>query len=166
TGYRYLAAESFDDSVMSSDLTYPTRSAGFYTLDPVYASAFRVARDMGYKLVAYDTKEQGPAGDGSFRDRTQAENIKKRVFDVDPQAKVIVFAGRAHASEATANDGWTPMASVLKKITGIDPLTIFAPAMTERLSSDQEEPLYRYATSHNLVRGPTIFMSKTGALLG
>ena len=108
-GYRYLAAESFDDEVMSTHLGYPTYATGLYTLDPIYASAFRTAREMGYKLVAYDTKERGPNGDQSFRDRTQAENIKKRTFDMDPKAKVLVFAGRGHAAEGTADDGWTPM---------------------------------------------------------
>lgn len=72
-----------------------------------------VAKDMGYKLIAYDTTERGPAGDASFRDRRQAENIKARTFDVDVGAKVFIIADRGHASEETAQDGWTPMASVL-----------------------------------------------------
>ncbi len=166
-GYRYLAAESFDDSVMCSDLHYPTYASGLYTHDPVYASAFRVARDLGYKLISYDTNERGPNSDQSFRDRTQAEIIKKRVFDVDPEAKVLIFAGRGHAAEVTAQDGWTPMASVLKNITGINPLTVYAPTMTERSSREEENPLYLYATRLNLVREPTIFVSKkSGHLLG
>src|SRR6266567_9023588 len=128
-GYRYLAAETFTDEVMSHDFKYPDYQSGYYLLDPVFADAVRVAKDLGYKLVAYDTEERGPSGDASFRDRTQAENIKGRTFDRDPQAKVLILAGRGHASEEVAQDGWKPMASVLKRLTGIDPFTAYAPRM-------------------------------------
>lgn len=166
-GYRYLAAETFSDEVMNPGFKYPDYQSGYYLLDPVFASAIRVAKDMGYKLIAYDTKERGPSGDASFRDRTQAENIKARTFDLDPQAKVFIIAGRGHASERTAQDGWTPMASVLKRLTGIDPLTVYAPTMSQRLTSEEEDPLYRFATSRGLVKQPTIFVTRVeGRLLG
>ena len=139
--YRYRAAETFDDRVMSAEFKYPNFDSGYYTLDPVYASAVRTAMDLGYKLVAYETKEPGPADDRSFRDRTQAENIKARIFDRDPQAKVLIIAGRLHASEEPAPDGWTPMASVLKRLTGINPFTLYTPTMSERLTPDEEDPI-------------------------
>jgi hypothetical protein len=159
-GYRYLAAETFTEEVMRPDFKYPDYQSGYYTRDPVFASAVRVAKDIGYKLIAYDTTERGPSGDASFRDRTQAENIKARTFDLDPQARVLIIAGRGHASEETAPDGWTPMASVLKRLTGINPLTVFAPTMSQRLSAEEEDPMYRFAISHGLVKQPTIFVSK------
>lgn len=159
-GYRYLAAETFTDEVMSPNFRYPDYQSGYYLLDPVFASAVRVAKDMGYKLIAYDTKERGPSGDASFRDRTQAENVKARTFALDPHAKVFIIAGRGHASEETAQDGWTPMASVLKRLTGINPLTVYAPTMSQRLTSEEEDPLYRFATSRGLVKRPTIFVSR------
>jgi hypothetical protein len=166
-GYRYLAAETFTDKVMSPDFRSPDYQSGYYLLDPVFASAVRVAKDMGYKLVAYDTKERGPSGDASFRDRTQAENIKARTLDLDPHAKVLILAGRGHASEETAQDGWTPMASVLKRLTGINPLTVYAPRMSQRLTLEEEDPLYRFATSRGLVSQPTIFVNQgAGRLLG
>ena len=159
-GYGYLAAESFTDKVTSPDFRFPDYQSGYYLRDPVFASAVRVAKDMGYKLVAYDTQERGPSGDASFRDRTQAENIKARTFDRDPHAKVLIFAGRGHASEETAQDGWTPMASVLKRLTGINPLTVYAPTMSQRLTPEEEDPLYRYATSRGLVKEPAIFVNR------
>jgi hypothetical protein len=166
-GYRYLAAETFTDEVMRPDFKYPDYQSGYYTLDPVFASAVRVAKEMGYKLIAYDTKGRGPSGDASFRDRTQAENIKARTFDLDPRAKVFIIAGRGHAAEETAEDGWTPMASVLKRLTGVNPLTVYAPTMSQRQTSEEEDPLYRFATSHGLVKQPTIFVSRDeGRLLG
>lgn len=166
-GYRYLAAETFAEKVMAPDFDSPDYQSGYYLLDPVFASAIRVAREMGYKLVAYDTKDRGPSGDSSFRDRTQAENIKARTFDLDPLAKVFVIAGRGHASEETAHDGWTPMASVLKRLTGVDPFTLYAPTMSQRSTADEEDPFYRFATAKGVVKQPTIFVDgNSGRLLG
>ncbi len=166
-GYRYLAAETFADEVMNAEFKYPDYQSGFYLRDPVFASAIRTARSLGYKLIAYETQERGPVGDDSFRDRKQAENIKARIFDQDPQAKVFIIAGRGHASEETAPGGWTPMASVLKRLTGINPLTLYAPRMSQRLTPDEEDPFYRFATAHGLVKEPTIFVNRLeGRLLG
>jgi len=166
-GYRYLAAETFADSVMSPGFRVPDFGSGVYLRDPVYATAIRVAVGLGYRLIGYEETAIAPAGDASFRDRRQAERLKERVFDTDSTAKVLVLAGRGHASEQTASDGWTPMASVLKRLTGIDPFTIFAVRMGERLTSEEEDPRYRFATSHGLVKRPTIFADPaTGRILG
>ena len=166
-GYRYLAAETFGDTVMTAGFRFPTFSSGVYLRDPVYASAVRVALDIGYRLIAYEETGESPSGDGSFRDRRQAENLQTRVFARDPQARILVLAGRGHASEETASDGWTPMASVLKRITGIDPFTVFAVRMGERMTPEEEDPLYRFATAHGLVTEPTIFVhTATGRSLG
>lgn len=165
-GYRYLAAETFTPAVAAADFTVPDYRSGYYLMDPVYASAVRAAKALGYRLVAYDTAERGPAGDASFRDRTQAENLKRAVFDRDPQAKLLVFAGRGHAAEVAPADGWTPMASVLKQLTGIDPFTIYAPTMSERSTPAEEDPLYRDATARGLVRAPVVFVDGDGHWLG
>jgi hypothetical protein len=161
-GYRYLAAETFTDDVMQVGYRQPDFGSGYYLRDPVYAEAVRTALELGFELIAYDTTQRGPDGDGSFRDRTQAEKIKALIFDRDPEAKVLIFAGRAHASEWSGSDGWTPMASVLKGLTGIDPLTLYAPTMGRRLTPEEEHPLYRDATDRELVSEPTIFVDGEG----
>jgi hypothetical protein len=166
-GYRYLAAETFTDDVMAKGFEGPRYVSGYYLMDPVYAAAIRTANRLGYQLVAYDTEERGPSGDASFRDRTQAENLEKRIFARDPQAKALILAGRGHAAEMPPPDGWTPMASVLKQRTGFDPFTIYAPTMSARQSREEEDPQYRAATAHGLVAEPTIFVDeKTGRCFG
>ena len=165
-GYRWLAAETFTPAVMAADFRVPDYGSGYYVMDPVYASAVRTAVALGYRLVAYDTAERGPPGDGSFRDRTQAETLKRAVFDRDEDAKLVVFAGRGHAADVPPADGWTPMASVLKRLTGIDPLTVFAPTMSQRATPAEEHPLYRFATAHGLVPAPVVFVGANGAMLG
>lgn len=166
-GYRYLAAESFTDRVMEPSFHYPDYFSGYYLRDPVFSSAVRVAKQIGYKLIAYDTSERGPDTDNSFRDRTQAANIKARVFDIDLEAKVFVIAGRLHASEKSAPDGWIPMAAALKEATGINPFTVYAPTMSQRARRDEEHPWYIHATTKGKVKHPTIFVEKTtGQTLG
>jgi hypothetical protein len=166
-GYRYLAAETFTDQVMDPQFKYPDYRSGYYLKDPVFAAAVRTAKQLGYGLVAYDTNERGPEGDHSFRDRTQAANIKARVFDRDADAKVFIIAGRLHASEKAAPDGWTPMGTVLKQATGIDPFTVYAPTMGQRLTRDEEHPWYRDADARGLLKQPTIFVENaTSRTLG
>ena len=59
------------------------------------------------------------------------------------------------------------MASVLKRLTGINPLTLYAPSMSQRSTAEEEDPLYHSATSRGLVNGPTIFVDATAdKLLG
>jgi hypothetical protein len=149
-GYRYLAAETFAEGLRDSSFKYVDYQTGLYTFDPVYASAVNLALALGYKLIDYDNKEYSDT-EPSLRDIRQAEYIRDRVFAKDKNAKVLVIAGRGHASEAMAADGWKPMAFNLKQLTGIDPFTIYAPAMTERNSRDEEDPLYRYAAANNML---------------
>lgn len=156
-GYRYLAAEAFVDSVMEPGFRFPVYDSGVYLRDPVFANAVRTAVDLGYRLVAYEERGLPPDDDPSFRDRKQAEHLQARIFATDPDARVLVLAGRAHAAEKPASDGWRPMAAELKRLTGIDPLTVFAVRMGERLTAEEEDPRYRFATARGLVVVPTIF---------
>lgn len=165
-GYRWLAAETFAPVVMDQAFAGPDYRSGYYVKDTVFASAVRTALKLGYKLVAYDTSERGPDGDGSFRGRTQAQNQKRLVSYRDQEAKLLVFAGHGHAAEVPPADGWTPMASVLKQFTGIDPFTGFAPTMSQRLTAEEEDPMCRQATARDLVREPVVFVDGKGALIG
>lgn len=89
------------------------------------------------------------------------------MFDHDPAAKVFIIAGRLHASEKAAPDGWMPMGATLKETTGIDPFTVYAPTMGQRLTRDDEHPWYRDADARGLLKQPTIFVEKaTGRTLG
>jgi hypothetical protein len=165
-GYRYFAAEAFTDEVASPGFAHPDYRSGYYVRDPVFAAAIRVARELGYRLVAYESTGRGPANEPGFRDRTQAENLMARIFDRDHDAKALIVAGRLHASEIAAPDGWTPMACVLKQVAAIDPFTVYAPTMSQRLTPEEESPLYRAATAGTL-DAPTIFVeTASGRTLG
>jgi hypothetical protein len=59
------------------------------------------------------------------------------------------------------------MAAALKKATGIDPFTVYAPTMSQRLTRDEEHPWYRAADARGLLKQPTVFVERgTGRTLG
>jgi hypothetical protein len=150
-GYSVLAAETFDNEPsyggkptvverLARDRLVRT-STGFYTRDPVYAAFLRNALAIGYQPVSYDqNSQQRPKGDLGrrqsieAREQAEADNlvaIHRRL----PTAKLLIYVGYSHVAEAALNEGdggkieW--MAARLKRMTGIDPLTIDQTTVTE-----------------------------------
>ena len=134
-GYSIYAGETFSygedlahDDVLSDD--------GFYSNEPIFARTMRLAKVLGYKLVGYEeTEEQNKASAAAHpelsrinrRETSQTENLMKAIFSDQPNAKVVIHVGDAHAWErrapwAMSNSVW--MAERLKEATGRDPLTI------------------------------------------
>ena len=163
-GYHYLAAESFSPKVQSLAGNFLNYESGLYTRDPVFAYAVHEALLLGFKLIEYDPLELGDPTDINFRDRKSAENILSNVFMEDSAAKLIILAGRLHAAERTEN-GWEPLGFALKRITNIDPFTIYAPTMTERLKPEEEHPAYKQAITKFKINQPSVFKNdKNGNL--
>lgn len=158
-GYRYLAAESFSPKIQSLSSNFLSYESGLYTRDPVFAFAVHEALLLGFKIIDYDPLELGGPADINFRDRKSAENILSKVFMKDSAAKLLIFAGRLHTAECTEN-GWEPLGAVLKRITNINPFTIYAPTMTERLKPEEEHPAYKQAITNFKIKEPTIFKNK------
>jgi hypothetical protein len=175
-GFRYLAAETFEEGIAEAQKRgYLLVSDGTYTVDPIYATAVRTAIQLGYKLVPYESMEappesvKSPAAQSSYRDMVQARHLKERIFDKDPKAKVIVWAGRAHVSEEPGDFGgetYTPMAAKFKELTGIDPFTVYLVRYAEGPSPEFEDSVYRYVTARRSFDRPTVFRKKDGALWG
>lgn len=101
-GFRYLAAETFTPTVESPSYMYPDYVSGYYLMDPVFADAVREARQLGFTLVSYESNKND-------RDKRQAQNLKEKIFDLDPHAKVLILAVRGRVSERVAEDGWEPL---------------------------------------------------------
>lgn len=150
-GYSVLAAEAIrnEESGAPSPSNVERLEAdgfvrldtGTYTKDPVFADFVREALAIGYRPVAYEqTPSQDPAGSGvEAREQAQAANLMERVFARDPKAKTLIFVGHSHVSEAPApksTGGKTEwMAARLKRMTGIDPLTIDQTGLTDLSSA-------------------------------
>jgi hypothetical protein len=159
-GYQYFAAETFSqEDPALNDRPYAINSTGFYTLEPVFAQVVREARRLGYTLVPYEAKNPGSQNE---RERGQAQNLKERIFDKDPQAKVLVHAGYAHIEESGLLGDAPPMAVRFRELTGIDPLTIDQTSMTERSRAEVEVGTYRELESKHKFRDPTIFVGDGG----
>ena len=172
-GFRYFALEalSIDNERLRSkeDMElnkrgYPTHQTGYYTDDPVFADAIRIALKLGYKVVSYEAPaicEPGVDRNtcNERRERGQAQNIYDRILKNDPQAKILVHAGRAHNSKYVDKDNSKLMAGYFQEITRIVPFTIDQLHFSERLNAAHEYPLYRYLTRNNLLRKPSIYQA-------
>ena len=149
-GYSVLAAEAFTNVEGKASQARMERLAadgfvrldtGHYTKDPVFADFVREAMAIGYRPVAYEqTRSQDPPGSGvEAREQAQADNLMAHIFARDPKARVLIFVGHSHVTEAPApkSSGGTTewMAARLKRMTGIDPLTIDQTGLTDLSSA-------------------------------
>lgn len=138
-GYRSLAIEALtneptDEAAARSMAElrrrgHPVRSTGLYTNEPMFAEFVRQALALGYQPFAYD----GPGAAGAedrvaAREDFQARTIHRRVIGANPEGRILVYVGFRHVTEMPFDGGlgrpmaW--MAARLKRITGLDPLTI------------------------------------------
>ncbi|MDQ3079486.1 MAG: hypothetical protein M3R03_05750 [Pseudomonadota bacterium] len=140
-GYKTLALETFSNNPPETGLpaTDQLKRDGFvrfntggYTIDPVFARFVREALALGYEPVAYEqTKAQDPAGSGiAEREQAQADNLMRKIFSARPKEKVFIFVGWGHVVEHPAKQTeW--MAARLKRMSGVDPLTIDQTSVTD-----------------------------------
>lgn len=142
-GYDVLAAETFTnrpgDALVAQQMAalsrdeYIRRSTGTYTQDPVFADFIRQSLALGYRTVAYETTDYSrPPGEDwkaqvARREQMQADYLVRRAVKAYPTSKILIYVGFNHATEApkptdSVTVSW--MATRLKAMTGIDPLTI------------------------------------------
>jgi len=141
-GYDVLAAETFNNSPQPAFAEklraklerdgYPRRGSGYYTQDPVFGDFVRQALHLGYRPVLYETTNFVPGASRYDsivrRDQDEADNLVAHALKAYPRSKVLVYVGFHHVAEAPMpldNGGeieW--MAARLKRMSGIDPLTI------------------------------------------
>lgn len=132
-GYEYLAMEALWDIDSSlTQLNYPTKSSGFYVLEPSMANLIRTAKSMGFTLISYDSQD-------SDREITQAKNIYNKTINVNRNAKVLVYTGVGHIHEKSDIDK-PMMAAEFNRLYGIDPVTfdIHLLSMNKELMKNQE----------------------------
>ena len=145
-GYKTLAAETLSHTVPETGLSATDQlkrdgfvrfNTGGYTIDPVFARFIREALALGYEPVGYEqTNAQKRPGSGiPEREQAQADNLMQKIFSARPKEKVLIFVGHAHAAESPlvgASGNRTEwMAARLKRMTGVDPLTIDQTSVTD-----------------------------------
>ncbi|MEM9102743.1 MAG: hypothetical protein AAGB12_10500 [Pseudomonadota bacterium] len=110
-GFRYFAVEGLDNEKMN-EKGYINPDSGIYTNEPEYAALINYAMKLGFKVMSYDASSDD-------REIKSAKNIIKKSLAIDKNAKILIHCGYGHIKE---DKDW--LAFELKKLTGINPLTI------------------------------------------
>ena len=149
-GYRYLGLETLTPNfvdpskclmdTMINERGYALNSplSGFYTREPQMGNMVRKAISLGMTVFGYEY-----TGGELDRDLGQAKKIAEYMAD-HPEGKILIHCGWYHAIESNypKYEGTNYMAYHLKQITGIDPLTIYQDALSEKRKLE-ESPYYR-----------------------
>lgn len=168
-GFTHFGAETFSrDLAESMKDGAPSLKTGVYTLDPIFADLARQAVVVGYQLFDFEQRpDQRPSGSvdriarTTAREQAQAENIKK-ILDANPNARLLVYVGGQHASKIPDQDDVAWMALILKRMTGLDPLTIDQTVGTPRGRADLDNPLYRGIANVSVLNYPVILTNAAG----
>ncbi len=173
-GYTVLAVEALkrvaDDDDARQKMAkliadgYPRQSSGYYLDDPVFADFIRQSVALGYRPVTYEQIRTDYSKDAKVaqeqREQDQADNIVDRAVRAFPDAKILIYAGEHHAAERpiAAEGGALPMmAGLLKRATGIDPLTIDQAGLSPVPMNRPDTDLYKIA-AQKAVRRSVVLM--------
>ncbi len=172
-GFNWFAAETFAAPSMErlQAQGYPTRDIGYYSQEPRFGELIRDVLRLGYRTVAYESTRSDPPTDPveriNGREADQCRNLIERVFEIDPDAKLLIFVGYSHATEnvRTLEDGrelaW--MAARLGRETGLDPLSIDQTEQTERGEIDRASPEWRAAHAAGWLQQPVLLRTSNDA---
>lgn len=178
-GYKTLAIEALDNNQPQTGTSrvdqlkrdgFVRFGTGVYTRDPVFARFLREALAIGYEPVAYEqTRAQSRPTDGiAEREQAQAENLMQRIFSTRPREKVLIYVGHEHVVEnplaSSSGESTEWMAARLKRMAGIDPLTIDQTGITD--VSARARSAYAAAASRIRRRPVTFFEDGTPLVLG
>lgn len=159
-GFDYFAAETlYQTDTGLQARGYPVAASGFYTKEPICAEMVRTALKLGFKVIAYETMTD--AG-GNLRETEQARNLYDKVFKHDPHARLVVDAGYAHIQESGVYLGGKSMAQHLRKLTGLDPLTVEQTMLYPHPAADGDHPYYGPIMEALKPAEPIVFVNKAG----
>ncbi|WP_018981321.1 hypothetical protein [Salinimonas chungwhensis] len=152
-GYRYFAAESLNSSASSQvNKGYVTNDIGYYTRESTYANLVLKAKEIGFEIISYDLHKPSKLDTIDERETNSALTIKEKVFDKEPNAKIIIHVGYSHINE----EEW--LASKLKRFTNLETLTIDQTTRIERSNTEFEHPTYTKAVKEVVLQEPFVFV--------
>lgn len=171
-GFEYFALETLSPEIDALPLRgFPLRGDGAYIPEPVFGDLLRQALRLGYRPIAYEMTSHhrlaDPIDSINAREAEQCEHLVERIFARDPDARVVIHVGYAHAAEdvRTLADGreqaW--MAARLARATGIDPLTIDQTAQCAQVPLARSSAEWQYAHAKGWLDQPTVFRMPDGS---
>lgn len=152
-GYRYLGLEALSDIEINSR-KYPVMESGYYTKEPEFGNLISEALKIGYTSFGY---EASGGKNGKEREIEQAENIQKFI-ESNPDGKVLIHCGYAHAFENDYPAWGKAMAGRLKDNMKTDPFTIDQTMFLER---DNKENIHLFIRLNN-AKQPVVLIDKNG----
>ena len=159
-GFDYFAAETLYQTDTKLQVRgYPTAASGFYTEEPICAEMVRTALKLGFKVIAYEALSDAT---GDAREAEQARNIYRQVFQHDPHARLVVDAGYAHIQESGVYLGGSSMAEHLRKLSGIDPLTVEQTMLYPHPSARDDHPYWTAVMQQLHPPAPIVFVDQAG----
>ncbi len=142
-GFTHYAFETLaEDSKQLLARGYPITTTGMYSQEPQFGELIRDTIKIGLIPISYESEEveqlDDPIDDINRREKAQCQNLVDRLLSGNPEARVLIHVGLDHVMEEPKKAGkkeilW--LAARLKRLTGIDPLTVdqitsLHPAMT------------------------------------
>ncbi len=148
-GFTYLAVEALgeDDAALEARNFVSRSESGLYTREPQMAGLLEDAMALGYDVVSYDVPDPctGCAYVEALTQKSdaQAANIVAKTFAIDPEAKVLVFAGARQSYKRIWGPGEPYATSLGRRIWeqidiepySVDQVAIDLPAMPFGASS-------------------------------
>jgi hypothetical protein len=162
-GFNWFAVEALSER--DHELAargYPVAASGSYVREPLYGEIIREALRLGYHVVAYEAAGTQP--DPAQREHDQAQNLLRRVFAVDPQARLFVQAGYAHVNERTDYFFTDTLAMRLRRATGFDPLSVDQTILREA-APGLEYPGYRNTVERFAPVAPSVLVLRDSGRL-
>lgn len=157
-GYTHFAAEALGEhDPQLAQRGYPTGASGSeYLHEPLYGEIVREAIRLGFVLVPYDSD----ASSAEAREQAQARNLYQRVFQAQPDARLVVHAGYAHIDKANGRLGAvTPMAMRLAALSGFTPLSVDQVDFRDVQSGNAYDPYHQLLAAFQ-PRRPSVLLAR------
>src|SRR5690606_29572620 len=154
-GYRYLGLEALFDPAINQR-KFAVQESGYYIQEPEFGNLIYEALRIGYTLFGYEAASNK---NGKEREIEQAENIQEFIKN-NPNGKVLIHCGYAHAFENEYNPWEKAMAGKLKDMLQVDPFTIDQTMFLEK-SDPQNNTLF---TRMNTTQQPVVLIDENGAV--
>ncbi len=144
---------------------YALLTSGYYFSEPQYGNLVRTAIKKGYTVLPYEHEQdksiKNPLKRWYSREEGQADNILAFLKE-NPKEKIIIHCGYGHLSEQIHEGEIVGnMAAIIKKKSGINPLTINQVDWLETYSEKTANP-YRVIIDRNPPKEISVFKNLNG----
>lgn len=162
-GYEYLACETLTTDDLHPLINgYVEEYSGFYSKEPMFANFLRDAIQDRWKFISFEAKFDPTLPSREFakvRETRMAENIINRILKDNPNAKIFIYTGSGHAYKQPTTESIESrvmMAAHLKRLSGIDPLSIDQTQMIPHFIGKQQAEIYSSAKTKSNENEPFV----------